>query len=752
MEFQYVYIKKRSEFGRQCFFTSEPGALSCDIPPDPELAAQFIHVNPVHRGTQVGCEMSEHEVSTDRAEFATTGINHAEGGWARDINPQDVEQTTRFKKKVEKDDMYMSSVLQLGALMEHCIKQNNTLDMYEEYFGGEQDGGPAGEGSTGAKTVNVFRDPCPQRRAVSSLSWSPDATRLAAAYTSLRFQSSARDLPVQSFVWDVENPSRPDYTLTPPDSLVSLEFNPKESFVLAGGTYRGRVCVFDRRRGALPVDLSPLETGHADPVYSTVWVNSKSGAEIFTASTDGMVLWWDTRKLSEPIESLILDVNKTQEPSLRAAQGATVLEYETTIPTKFMIGTEQGTVIQCNRKGKTQTEKIAAVYQAHLGPVQQVQRNPAFLKNFITIGDWSAKVWSEDCKESAIFWTNPGEVRLTGGSWSPSRPSVFFTSKADGTVDVWDVLYQQRLPVLTIQVGDSPLETLRVQEAGALLAAGSADGQITLLELSDTLVNSGKNDRLVLTAMFERETRREKILEGKNREARLLKKMKEGNSAVSERSSTISPGLTASARLEKEQTEVELIEDAQSTFFDTVCQVKSARRDVQMSQMAEKGVVADLDGAEFQAPDLAAADEADQPPDAVSGTAVPGSASRQSATKVSSTTGKRSSTIAKKSSTSTAAADVSSTAATKASSTGAPVPESETETASPTDATETETAGSSSLVTAVDDPAALGRALSVAEQIARVVDSLEEAVDDLLDPTSEETGATEDQSTEQTES
>ena len=50
-------------------------------------------------------------------------------------------------------------------------------------------------------------------------------------------------------------------------------------------------------------------------------------------------------------------------------------------------------------------------------------------------------------------------------------------------------------------MGDSPLETLRVQEAGALLSAGSADGQITLLELSDSLVNSGKNDRLVLTAV-----------------------------------------------------------------------------------------------------------------------------------------------------------------------------------------------------------------------------------------------------------
>ena len=44
-------------------------------------------------------------------------------------------------------------------------------------------------------------------------------------------------------------------------------------------------------------------------------------------------------------------------------------------------------------------------------------------------------------------------------------------------------------------------------------------------------------------------------------------------SAVSERSSAISPGLTASARLEREQTELELIEDAQSSFFDAVCQV-----------------------------------------------------------------------------------------------------------------------------------------------------------------------------------
>ena len=54
--------------------------------------------------------------------------------------------------------------------MEHCIKQNNTLDMYEEYFGGEHGGLPTAEAATAAKTVNVFRDPCPARRAVRHIS------------------------------------------------------------------------------------------------------------------------------------------------------------------------------------------------------------------------------------------------------------------------------------------------------------------------------------------------------------------------------------------------------------------------------------------------------------------------------------------------------------------------------------------------------------------------------------------------------
>lgn len=33
-------------------------------------------------------------------------MNHSEGGWPKDINYQDPEQTVRYKRKVEKEEAY----------------------------------------------------------------------------------------------------------------------------------------------------------------------------------------------------------------------------------------------------------------------------------------------------------------------------------------------------------------------------------------------------------------------------------------------------------------------------------------------------------------------------------------------------------------------------------------------------------------------------------------------------------------------
>ena len=62
MEIQYVYSKRRSEFGRQCNFYDRPVEVHCNIPADEEVSAKFISRNPVDNEIQCDQQLAEHEV------------------------------------------------------------------------------------------------------------------------------------------------------------------------------------------------------------------------------------------------------------------------------------------------------------------------------------------------------------------------------------------------------------------------------------------------------------------------------------------------------------------------------------------------------------------------------------------------------------------------------------------------------------------------------------------------------------------
>ncbi|XP_032067934.1 dynein intermediate chain 2, axonemal [Thamnophis elegans] len=523
MEIVYVYLKKRSEFGRQCSFSDRAAEISVDIQPDPALATNFIEKDPIDTGVQCAGDMSEHEVNTERFEMETRGINHLEGGWPKDVNPLEMEQTIRFRKKVEKDENYINVITQLGTLMDHCIKQNNAINIYEEYFEEEETAAVTDEAPS-AKTVNLFRDPNPIKRTATHLSWHPDRSRkLAVAYSNLEFQRSSKDMSYDSYIWDLEVPNKPDMVIQPASPLVCLEYNPKDSHILIGGCYNGQIAYWDMRKGSLPVELTAVELSHRDPVYNAIWLQSKTGTDCFSGSTDGQVLWWDIRKLSEPTETLVMDISR--KGILENALGAIALEFEPTMPTKFMVGTEQGIVISCNRKAKTPAEKIVCTFSGHHGPIYSLSRNPFYPKNFLTVGDWTARIWSEESKESCIMWTKYHMAYLTDGCWSTTRPAVFFTTKMDGTL-MLGLPFQQNDPTLNLKVCDEPLFSLRLQDNGRFIGCGSKLGTVTLLEFSSGLCTLQRNEKNLASAMFERETKREKILEARHREMRLKEKTK----------------------------------------------------------------------------------------------------------------------------------------------------------------------------------------------------------------------------------
>ncbi|KFP74832.1 Dynein intermediate chain 2, axonemal, partial [Acanthisitta chloris] len=513
------YTRQRRDFGRPCAFSDRGAEVTVDIPPDPALAAAFMLQDPVDSAVQHCCVMAAHEVNTERVEVKSQGMNHVEGGWPKQIDPFNTEQTTRLREEAERDESYIRATLRLGSLVEHCVRQNNAIDIYEEYFEEEEEDEEEDEPPS-AQTINVLRDPNMVKRSATHLSWHPNTGKsLAVAYSSLNFQDNRKEMSLDSYIWDLENPYKPDLILKPSSPLVTLEYNPKEWNLLLGGCYNGQMAYWDTRKGALPVEVSPVELSHRDPVYGALWLPSRTGTECFSASTDGQVLWWDIRKLSEPTETLVLDI--TQEGQLSNALGAMSLDLAPTTPAKFLVGTEQGSIIACNRDAKARSERITCTYRGHVRAVYAVARNPLLPKVFLSVGDWTARIWSEEILDSSIMVTKCHIPYLMDGCWSPVKPAMFFTARSDGTLDIWDFLFHQKSPSLSIKVCNEPLLSLRPHDNGYVIGCGSKLGTVTLLEISSGLCTLRKNEKSMASMMFEREARREKIVQDKQRELQL---------------------------------------------------------------------------------------------------------------------------------------------------------------------------------------------------------------------------------------
>ena len=96
--------------------------------------------------------------------------------------------------------------------------------------------------------------------------------------------------------------------------------------LIFGGQYNGRVALWDIRRGKLPVERSVLAASHGDPAHKVLWVQSKTNTEFLSTSTDGQVLFWDYRKLAQPVEQMWIDPTKKQEKA--QAEGGLCLDFE----------------------------------------------------------------------------------------------------------------------------------------------------------------------------------------------------------------------------------------------------------------------------------------------------------------------------------------------------------------------------------------------------------------------------------------
>ncbi|KAH9579002.1 WD40 repeat [Trypanosoma melophagium] len=535
----YSYSRLRREFGRMPEFQANEGEILTEIAPNRLLKGQYTKLDPCETEIQNVPSLSETGTNTERVMLRHHAQSHTEGGWPHGVDPTEFEEKMKYCKKVEREESYLSCCRRLvNQCTDKYIKQNNAIDIYGTYF---PEGPPVEDealGPASAKVVSVFNDPSREKRTAAAISWQNDGRKFAVAYCRLRFQSNTPTMNTNSYLWDVMNPNTPVETLVTQSPLCSVEYYPKDPHIIAGGSWNGIVQYWDTRQPTRPSARSLIEESHKDPVWAIKWLQSKSG-ELLSVSTDGEVYIWDCRIPDKPVElhkfpedSLTL-LPKNNEGGSKGVLGGLCLDYDPQVggPSKYMIGTEQGTILSCNRKGKTQADKIGPnTFNGHHGPVYSVQRNPFFSKYFLSVGDWTARMWFEDFKFTPLFSTFYHKSYLSSGSWHPTRPGVFFTTRMDGYLDFWDLMLRQSTPALSVQVSDYALHTAKPTVEGRHVAAGGIDGNVTLLELSPSLYTLMSDEKNVIGQLLENESIRDKNLDRAVKEKRAVAKQRQRRS------------------------------------------------------------------------------------------------------------------------------------------------------------------------------------------------------------------------------
>jgi dynein intermediate chain 2 len=89
--------------------------------------------------------------------------------------------------------------------------------------------------------------------------------------------------------------------------------------------------LFDSRKAGKPTIESDIKESHKDPVYDIKWFQTKSPTMFMSCSTDGQVLMWDSRNMSQPSEACEVSISGDkylEERNFKGLVGGEVMDYD----------------------------------------------------------------------------------------------------------------------------------------------------------------------------------------------------------------------------------------------------------------------------------------------------------------------------------------------------------------------------------------------------------------------------------------
>merc|ERR1740120_669711 len=252
-EYEYIYMKKRKDFGRYCNFDDVEPKILGQVDLDLTRGDMYVEQTILNCCLDNIPEFSEHSVNTARVQTKSRVMLHVEGGWPKEVDYTEAQETLKYRKRLEKDPAFISTVKQLTKNTIPCMEMNGTIDLFEHYFHQEEpDHLPE---SLTMKTVALFKDPADEKRSVTKIGWHPEGpTKLVGSYSNLRFQRMTDEMPMASFIWDISERNVPLTELRTTSPLICCQYNHKNPDFLVGGCYNGIINFYDLRKGPSPAN------------------------------------------------------------------------------------------------------------------------------------------------------------------------------------------------------------------------------------------------------------------------------------------------------------------------------------------------------------------------------------------------------------------------------------------------------------------------------------------------------------------
>lgn len=71
-------------------------------------------------------------MNTERTLVASEGMRHDEGGWPVNIDHTEISETSKWRKKQDKDEDFKQAVKTLIDSVKAPVDRNNIIDLFEE--------------------------------------------------------------------------------------------------------------------------------------------------------------------------------------------------------------------------------------------------------------------------------------------------------------------------------------------------------------------------------------------------------------------------------------------------------------------------------------------------------------------------------------------------------------------------------------------------------------------------------------------